>query len=156
MSFNAVTISIGVDTTEGNVAVDALQAKIDRQQGEWKQARIQIMNEIREVSRGINMLFQSIRLAVAITGQSIDPVFSALMSIISGTVSLMLATAAALATSVILAGVGVALGAAALGLQLGQTAKLIIERKMVSDRLRNIEARIAKYAAIGSSGGAYL
>jgi len=142
--------------SEANIAVDALKAKIDAQQREWEIKRQQILAEMRDVSMGINQLFTSIRLVVSIAGEAIDPIYSALMSIISGTVSLMLATATAITAGSfgILGWIGLALAAAAIGLQVGQTAKLLIERQMVENRLSTVEGKLARYG--GLTGGGFL
>jgi hypothetical protein len=67
----------------------------------------------------------------------------------------MLATATAISAGSlgILAGVGVALAAAALGFQIAQTIKITVEMNAARDRLKDLENSIERLKPFGGFGG---
>jgi hypothetical protein len=146
-----VTIRLGVDTTQADAEIATLQSKIDRQATEWQLKRQQIINEMQNISSGISDIFMAVRLAAQVTGQALDPIFNALMATVSATVSLMIATATALAAGSvgILGWISIALTAAAVGYNVAQFGRLLAEKQVLDARLMSVESRVAAAARSG-------
>lgn len=157
---DAVNISILFDTTDPEAKLAALQAAIDRQQEEWRQAHRAILADMRTIASGINMLFSYIRLGARFLGEALDPIFTSLMMVLSSVVSLMVATAALEIGSGIppIQAAGIALLALTVGYNIVQTAKLIDARFKAEAKLRalGLKRYPDPHKMGGMSGGAYL
>ena len=137
-----MTIGIDIDDTQANQKLVTLQSKVDRQVQQWRETqklvltetvttnveidntvrrwreqRTMILTQMSQISQGISLMLQSIRLTASITGERIIPAWSmSILSLISNTTSVLLSTAAAVTAGSfgILAGVGLAISLIAL------------------------------------------
>ena len=141
MSDIPLVLRLLADTTEAESQIKALDAQVDETVGKWKASRQEIINGLSSLNQSINYTFQALRLAARATGQTIAPIHNALMGVISGTTSLMLATATLISAESfgVLAGVGVALAAFALGFQIAETAKLTAEMIAAREGIAEVE-----------------
>ncbi len=149
MSSDEVAILLTLDDSQAEAEVADLQGKIDRQQQEWAQFRRQTIREMNEIARGMAITVSSIRLVARVAGITIDPIMNALMTLVSSAVSLMIATATAMAASSfgILTGAALILSAAAFGLQAAKTAELIATSEMLKEMLSGVETRLSNLEA---------
>lgn len=141
-----VQITITADTTQAEIEMQALQAKIDAQQREWQQRRREILAQMRDIGIGIQIMIQTIREVVRATGQTLSPIQSAMLALISSTTSLIIATATALVTGTVglLAGAALALAAFAWSFQLTTTAILIARSDEAKAALAAIQSQLSK------------
>ena len=144
-----VTIRILMDDSgaEGPPAkIDKNQAGIDEQQARWAATRQQILLEMHSLNLGIGMLVQSLRMVARVTGETLNPMENALLTMLSSTASLMVATATAMAAGSLglLAGAALVLMAAAYGLQVGQTIELTMKYQALRKDFAGINARLAQ------------
>jgi len=148
MVTDETTINLLLDDTDVQAKLAKNQEAIDAQAADWRSKRNQILLEMHAINQGIGLMIQSIRLAVKATGQALDPVANALLSLISSTSSIIIATATALAAGSlgVLTGAALALAAFAYGFSLAQTAKVIAESESLKAAFAGINARLDKLA----------
>lgn len=141
-----VLLGLDFDTSAGEAKLAVQQAAIDRQQAEWKLARLQMISEMRDLNQGIQLMIQTIRTVVRATGQTLDPIQAGLLSIISAVSSMMVATATAMALGSlgILTGAALALGAFAASFSVTQSALLVASNLTMKDVLARQEDALAR------------
>ncbi len=145
---------IGKLTIDDTEAVKT-QSAVDAQVADWKQKRAVIMRQLSEVAQGITVVTRSLRLVAQATGRALDPMHSALLGLLGTTTSLILATATAITTGSlgILTGVGLALGAFALGMQTTQTVKISADFAELRGTLLQAVNRLSAIEARSAFGG---
>ena len=126
------------------------QAGIDKQNADWRRQRQQTLLEMHSLNLGISLMIQTVRMAVRATGQTLDPLMNAMLSMVSSTSSLIIATATAMAASSLglLAGAAIALAAFAVGFQLAQTAKIAVDMQALIDDFAAANARLARMEGV--------
>lgn len=141
MSDVPFVLRILADTSQFDAEVDRMGKVVDEMTQRWSHARQDMINGLSAMNQAINYTFQSLRLVAKSTGQVITPIQSALMGVISGTTSLMLSTATLLSAQSfgLLAGVGVALAAYALGWNIAETIKLSGLIEKIQEDLRRAQ-----------------
>jgi hypothetical protein len=139
-------LRIMADTTEAESAIDRVRVKVDEVVAGWRQSRAEILQGLRDVSQVINYTLQTFRLAVRAVGGSLDPMQSAILGMISATVSMMLATATAMAAASlgILGGFALALASAAFGISIATSAKVIQDFLSIKENMDALEAKVAE------------
>lgn len=149
---SSVSVFVDVDLKEGEAKVLTLQQKIDQQQRDWEERRREILQQLNDIGRGINLTIQAVRTTARLTGATLSPMYNALLSLVSSTTSLVLSTATILAASSlgVLAGVSIAISTAALTFSAIQTAKLIADSEEFKGILEGIEQQLANIKFAGS------
>ena len=141
-----VSISFLFDTTLAEAQLAEMQGKIDAQQADWAQKRREMLTELRNIAMGINLVVQTIRMAVRVTGQVLSPLYNALLSLVSSVTSVIIATATAMAAGSLglLTGAALALAGIAFELQLITTVKIIAAQEETQAAFASINARLAQ------------
>jgi len=141
-----VIVRVGVDTTEADADITTMTAKLDAVTQKAREVRDDVYRTVSTAMRGIQQMIQAIRMIPQILGMTLDPLQSALLSTLSATVALMTSMAVAL-TPTPLVLVGIALGAAAVGIQISSTIKIAAEMSAAYDAVEGIKANIARMQA---------
>ncbi len=143
-----VTVRIIMDDSDAEAKVAKQQQAIDTQAAEWTAARRQILLEMHAINLSISLMVQTVRMAVRFTGQTLTPIQNALLSMVSSTSSLIIATATAMAAGSLglLVGAALALAAFAYGFQLAQTAIIYAGMEKVKADFAASDARLANLA----------
>ena len=150
MGFLDITAQVLFDDSDMVAKTAKNQAAIDRQAADWTAKRQQILLEMHSLNLGINLMVQTLRLVVRATGQTLDPIQGALLSMVSSTSSLIIATATAMAASSlgILAGASVVLASFAWSFQLVQTAKIWADMEKFKGDFQAINLRLARMEGV--------
>jgi hypothetical protein len=145
-----VIIPLTIDDSDMNAKVAAQQSAIDTQAEDWRRKRNEILLQMHSINLGIGLMVQTVRMAVRATGQTLDPIQSALLSMVSSTSSLIIATATAMAAGSLglLAGAALALAAFAWGFQLAQTAKIQADMEKFKGDFAAANARLARIEGV--------
>ena len=154
MSEGNMTVFLALDTIAAETKIAQLMAHADAQVADWKLKRDQVMRDIRTGMVLISSFMASARMALALVGEQIDPFFSALISMTTATVSMMLSMSAAMSVTVLGAPVGAMLAAAAITLNVLSIGNLIKEQAKITNDFESIRASIdANLASAAASGG---
>ena len=150
MGFLDITAQVIFDDSDMVAKTAKNQAAIDTQAAEWRTKRQQILLEMHSINLGIGLMVQTVRMAVRATGQTLDPIQSALLSMVSSTSSLIIATATAMAAGSLglLAGAALALAAFAWGFQLAQTAKIQADMEKFKGDFAEANMRLARVEGV--------
>lgn len=142
MVSNEVNIRFSVDTSEANVQLDEVEARVDEVTREWAARRTSIYTEVREAFRIISSLMSSFRQALSLFGQQIDPFFSALVGMVISTTSMLISVG----TTLVGTGIGATVGAIVLGIAIAfnilTTIKLIADQKEIVAAFRDMMANV--------------
>jgi hypothetical protein len=155
MVSDRVEIVIDVDDTEAQMTLDEIQARADEVTKEWKINRNTILRQVREGFTMISSLMSSFRQAMSLFGAQIDPFFSALISMVLSTASMLISAGTTLAMT----GVGGIAGAVILGLAIGfqilTLAQLAADKVQLMGGIEGIMDAIKRsaYATARGQGG---
>lgn len=149
-----VRVNLTVDSTEAKLSIDEIKAKADEVTREWKINRNTILRQVRETFTLISSLFSSFRQAMSLFGQQIDPFFSALVSMVLATASMLISAATTLAAT----GIGGAAAAVVFGIamafQILTLTKLTADKAETMGLFRDIQQQI-KISKILKQGGGF-
>lgn len=150
MGFLDITAQVIFDDSDMVAKTAKNQAAIDRQGEEWRAKRQQILLEMHSMNLAIGLIVQTVRQVVRATGQTLDPIQSALLSMVSSTSSLIIATATAMAAGSlgILAGAALALAAFAYGFQIAQTIKIQADMEKFKGDFAEANARLIRLEGV--------
>lgn len=150
MGFLDLTAQVLFDDSDMQEKLVKNQAAIDAQAAEWRAKRQQILMEMHSINLGIGLIIQSIRMTVRVTGQTMDPVANALLSMVSSTTSIIIATATAMAASSlgILTGAALFLSAYAWAFSLAQSIKILEQSEELKASFADINARLAEMESV--------
>jgi len=155
-----IVIDLTVDDSQVQFTIDQVAERSKEVVSQWAIARQDILHSMQGTMSVINRTIMYARQVLQIVGATIDPFFSALLSMVTSTISMMLSVATALAAT----GVGIPaaayMAAIAIGLNIVTIAKLVrdeIETKRYMRenilRLANSQENLAQSqrSAIGGS-----
>lgn len=148
-------IMIEADDSDLVAKEEKHKAAINAQEADWKAKRAVIMSQMRDVQMSINIMIRSVRMAFNLVGVAMDPVESALLSMISSTASTMLAVSIGMSATGILAGAAMYLAAAAYGMQIGQTAALIQKFDYIEGKFQQVSAAFDSLEALEFTGKSF-
>lgn len=145
-----VEVRIIMDDSDPVAKLAKNQGGIDRQEAEWSAARQKILLEMHSMNLAIGLIVQTVRQVVRATGQTLDPIQSALLSMVTSTSSLIIATATAMAAGSlgILAGAALALAAFAYGFQIAQTVKIQADMEKFKGDFAEANARLMRMEGV--------
>lgn len=133
-----------LDASESFSEIDKLMNMLDAAAKRAHTVRQEVIRGVREGFRMVNSLLSSYREAMSIMGQTIDPFFDALLSIVAATVSLLLSVA----TGLLATGVGGAAAAVVAGIAIGlniiTTANLIRSKIEIMARLAELGHKMSR------------
>jgi len=150
-----VTITVGVDATQAEAEMAAIQTQADAVVKDWAEKRRTILSQVREAFTTIQSLISSFRMAMSLFGDQIHPFYDALFSIVASTVSLLLSVAAAFASSVILSPYAVVIAGIAIGLNILTTAKLIIDKATIMASFEDMKTQLSFSGQRSPIGGSF-
>ncbi len=153
-----ITIFLGMNADAAFRTVAEVKAKIDEMTEKAKIARALVIQQIREGFFLISTLMSSMRQAMTLFGQQIDPFFSALVGMVLSTTSMLISSATALSATVIGIPVGAILFGVAISFNILTIGKLIADKEKTDGILTSLSQAIASGAgatrqAPGGLGG---
>lgn len=139
-----ITIGLDIDDTIVLAKIDAIQDKIDAAFQEMELKRRIVLRQIQELNQGLFYVIRAVRMGVEATGQTLDPMQSAVLAMISNTTSIIISTATALAIGSlgVLTGVALGLAAFAYGFSLSKSAKAIADFQQSKEHINAMAARL--------------
>jgi len=158
VSENDVTLTLNLNSSLVKADIENLRKQAEAVTKEWAQERRAIIMSVQQTISYINRAVSMYRQVLQLMDANIDPFFSALLGMVTSTVSMMLSVATALTSSIVGAPLGAYVGAIAIGLNIATTAKLMRD-KMESERYtRQAITRVndlrARFTAVTSPFGA--
>ena len=150
-----VTIDLIVDTTSAEASIDRVMGLADRAVKDWREKRNNIIRGIRQTMGYINSLISSYRTAMSLIGAQIDPFYDALLSIVSSTVSMLLAISAAFIASGVGSAWGSVIAGIAIGLNIVSYVKLVAAKAEIMTNLAGIRERISYIDQRTPIGGSF-
>ena len=139
-----VTFSVNVDTSAAQLELTTLMTMTDKAVAEMVKARQKIIAGVRQGMYMVNSLISSYRQAMSLFGQTIDPVFDAMLTMLTATVSMMLAIAAAYTSTIALAPLGAVVAGIAIGLNILSYAKLVQSQAEILATLAKVDAQMPR------------
>ncbi len=139
-----VTFSVNVDTAAAQMELTTLMTMTDEAVRKMVVARQKIIRGVREGLYMVSSLIGSYRQAISLIGGTIDPIFDAMLTMLSATVSMMLAIAAAYTSTIAMAPLGAVVAGIAIGLSILSYANLIASQAQIIATLANLEAQMPK------------
>jgi hypothetical protein len=137
-----------VDTTQADAELDRMEKEVDIFTRNWAATRQDTLQEMRNVQRGMNYLLQTIRYGFRIFGQTMDPLFAALLGALGAAFGLMLAVGAAMESTLFPPFVvwGIALQSVGFGIAIGETVVLAMKKEeiqqIINDAIQRIRAPV--------------
>lgn len=138
-----VTITVGVDATQAEAEMAAIQTQADAVVKDWAEKRRTILSQVREAFTAVQSLISSVRSAMSLFGEQLSPFYDALFGIVASTVSLLLSVAAAFYSSVVLSPYAVVISGIAIGLNILTTAKLVIDKITIMASITEIQTKLS-------------
>jgi hypothetical protein len=154
-----VTITINADLKRFNISADEAKAKADAIVKEWKIQRALIIQQVREAFHLIGSLISTIRQAMSLFGQQIDPFFSSLVSMVMALTSMLLSSATVLTATGIFAPVGAVLFGLAVSFNILTMAKLVsdkIHTEGVLDQIMSNLSDMGRGKLFGTGMGGFM
>lgn len=139
-----VTFHVDVDTSTAQMELTTLMTMTDEAVKKMVEARQKIIRGVREGLYMVNSLISSYRQAVSLIGGTIDPIFDAMLTMLSATVSMMLAIAAAYTSTVAMAPLGAVVAGIAVGLSIVSYAKLMQSQAEILASMQDIHSQMPK------------
>jgi len=150
-----VTITIGVDDSEANASIEAVKAKADAVVKDWAEKRRELLSQIRDAFGYVQSLISSFRSVMSLFDTQIHPFYDALLSIVTSTVSMMLAIATALAAGVVTSPFAAVVAGIAIGLNILTTAKLIADKAAIMASFADMKAQFSMADQRAPIGGSF-
>jgi len=149
---NDVTIGVEVDTLAAEQSLDEVQKRADEITKNWAVQRNTILRQVREGFTMISSLMSSARQAFALFGAQIDPFFSALVSTVLATASMLISAATTLALTGIGGVAAAVVFAIAISFQILTLGKLIDDKTQIlsgfAKMLANLQSSTATMPTI--------
>lgn len=137
-----LTFGVYADTTPFFNGIAEAQAARDKLVKEWGETRREIIHGVREGFMMVNSLISSYRQVISLMGTTIDPVFDAMVAMLSATVSMMLSIATAYKATLVLSPLGAVVTAVAIGLSILSYSNLMRGQFEVLAALAKVESRM--------------
>ena len=142
-----VTFSVDVDTSAAQLELTTLMTMTDDAVKKMVQARQEIIRGVREGLFMVGSLLSSYRQAISLIGGTIDPFFDAMLTMLSATVSMMMAIGAAYTSTIAMAPLGAVVLGIALGLSISSYGLLMASQAKIMAQLTDIRAGAEKAVA---------
>ena len=143
MVSDAITIFLGVDTTQLDAELMVTQGKIDSVVSAWQNHRREIMMSLGIVNQMIGIVSKIASKVTDELGKAMLKMVQSLLAVVNATVSAMIAVAAGYASTGVLAPIGAAVAAFAAGLGIGQSIAIsIVEAQLIAD-LMGVNTRLS-------------
>jgi len=150
-----VIIKVGVDTTEVDSSIEATAAKADEVVKTWATQRRTIMSQVREAMSNISSLISSFREAISLMGAQIDPFFDVILGMVSATISMLLAVAAAYSATIIGAPWAIVIAAIALGLSAFSFGQTMASKAILAASFADMNAKLSMAGQRSPLGGSF-
>ena len=124
-----VTIAIVADTTEALAEIERFRAAADEAVGRAKEARKEIMTQVRSGLSAISQMMTSFSLAMHLIGANVDAFYGALIGMTLSTISMLISVATGLAATVI------GIPASAIVFGIAATIQMITMEKLIFDKM---------------------
>ena len=139
-----VTFSVNVDTAAAQMELTTLMTMTDKAVAEMVKARQKIIRGVREGLYMVTSLISSYRQAISLIGGTIDPLFDAMLTMLSATVSMMLAIAAAYTSTIAMAPLGAVVAGIAIGLSILSWAKMMQSQAEIVASLAKLDQQMPR------------
>jgi hypothetical protein len=150
-----VVIGVIGDTGNFDSKVDASKAKKDALIREWRIERNTLMRQVREGFTLVSSLMSSFRQAMSLFGQQIDPFFSALISMVIATASMLISASTVLAMTGIGGAAALVVFSLAISFQVLTLGKLIADKAETDGLLDKIMNAMHAPRGITQLGGRF-
>ena len=128
MSADPLLIFLGLETSEAEAKLQRLKVIADEVVKKAKEARAQVMREVRIAMNAISIMLTNFTQAMSLIGFQADAFYTALIGMVLSTISMLMSVSAALAATGFGAAVAGYVMAIAVGLQVVAIAKLTIDK----------------------------
>lgn len=145
MVSDRVTIAIMTDTSEGFAEIERYKAVLDETVRKAREARTEIMKNVRAGLSAISQMMTSFSLAMHLLGGTIDAFYAALIGMTLSTISMMLSVAAGLAATV------VGIPASVIVFGVAATIQMITMEKLIIDKMHT-EGIVAELQRVATKG----
>ena len=129
-----------VNTAAAQLELTTLMTMTDEAVKKMVIARQKIIRGVREGMYMVTSLISSYRQAVSLIGGTVEPMFDAMLTMLSATVSLMMAIAAAYTSTIAMAPLGAVVAGIAIGLSILSYANLMKSQADIVASLTKIKA----------------
>ncbi len=150
-----VRVDLTLNTSQADAEIEAVQGRVDAVVAGWKAARAEVMRGLGVINQLIVIAIRVAKMTGDVVGQSMLRILQSLMTVITSTVSVMIALSATYITSGILAPVGLVLAAFALGLSIGETAGVIAAQAQVLARMEHVNSRLSALEGFRAQMGGF-
>ena len=150
-----VEITVAVNTVEADASIEAVKARSDAVVKEWRLRRVEIIQGVREAITLISTMMSSLRMAMNLFGEQLDPFYSTLISMVLSTASMILSAGTALAASGIGAGLALVPFSVGLSFNIVTMGKLIADKAYSMGMFDKIQSDIAGFGAPSKIGGGF-
>ena len=144
-----LTFGIYADASDFFGEIARVKAAQDKLVAEWAENRRKLIAGIREGYRMVASLISSYRQAISLFGGTIDPLFDAMLTMLTATVSLMMAIAAAYTSTIVLSPLGAVVGGIAIGLSIVSYAKMMQSQAEIIATLTKLDREMPQTHGVG-------
>ena len=144
-----VTLNVGAII---DPSVPAAQAALDETIRKAKEARRELMSSINTVLVSTQYMVSAVRLAVRATGNTLDPMQNAALTMVQSAVSAALAMAGLYAATGVLAAIGFTLAIMAAEISFVKSAEIMAKFAVSRERLDALDAQLSRIESTGFTG----